>query len=240
MTTLFIADLHLDEAQPEIGEQLSEFIAAEGLQAEALYILGDLFESWVGDDDPQAERSRVASLLNDLAARGIPVFIMRGNRDFLLSDRFARECGATLLDDEVVVELYGERVLLMHGDSLCTDDHEYQAFRTTVRDPAWQQQVLAQPLQARLALAQQARQRSRERNANAPEQIMDVNDEAVSAVMRKHGVQTLLHGHTHRPAVHEFELNGKPARRIVLGDWYDQGSTVTWDANGFELRFLPR
>lgn len=240
MTTLFVSDLHLDAALPEIGDQFTDFLATVGGRFEALYILGDLFESWVGDDDPQPEKQRLADALSVIRGGGTPIYFMHGNRDFLLGRDYARAAGMQLLEDEVVVELGGRRVLLMHGDSLCTDDHEYQAFRATVRDPQWQRAFLSQPLAQRLALARAARDRSRARNANAPAAIMDVNQAAVEAAMRRYGVTELLHGHTHRPAVHEFELDGAPARRVVLGDWYDQGSIVTWGEDGPALQFLPR
>ncbi len=240
MSTLFISDLHLDPARPDITGQFLTFLEQEGRQAEALYILGDLFEAWVGDDDPEPEKRRAVAGLKALADSGVPLFFMRGNRDFLIGDRFARDSGCTLLEDPTVVDLYGARVLLMHGDTLCTDDHEYQAFRRTTRDPAWQRQVLAMPLQQRLQMAEQARAQSIARNKGKPEAIMDVNAQAVTASLSEHGVNMLLHGHTHRPKVHQLRVDEQPATRIVLGDWYTQGSVVVWDAEGFELRELPR
>ena len=240
LATLFISDLHLDASHSEIGDQFAVFAADRARSADALYILGDLFEYWVGDDDPQPERQRVAAALRMLSEHGVPSYVMRGNRDFMLDEKYMAECGATLLADEVVLELHGERLLIMHGDSLCTDDHEYQAFRTQTRDPLWKQQMRAKPLDTRLAMARQARAHSQQQHANAPENITDVNQGAVEEAMRRHGVTRLLHGHTHRPAVHDLQVDGKSAQRVVLGDWYEQGSVVAWSAAGLELEFLPR
>jgi len=240
MATLFISDLHLDPARPDITTQALDFLASEARAADALYILGDLFEAWVGDDDPEPEKRRVIAALRKLGDAGLPLYFMHGNRDFLVGERFAADSGCTLLEDPTIIDLHGTRVLLMHGDTLCTDDHEYQAFRAMVRNPAWQQAMLARPLPERLALAQQLRETSAASMAGKSMEIMDVNQGAVEAAMRQHGVYTLLHGHTHRPAVHRFELDGHAAVRIVLGDWYTQGSVLTWDEDGFVLRTLPR
>lgn len=240
MTTLFISDLHLDPARPDITSQALEFLATETRDAEALYILGDLFEAWVGDDDPEPEKRRVIAALKQLTDRGLPCYFMHGNRDFLVGEGFAAASGCTLLADPTIVELYGTRVMLMHGDTLCTDDHQYQAFRQMVRNPAWQQAMLARPLAERVALAKQMREASAASMAGKSDEIMDVNQGAVEAAMREHDVDTLLHGHTHRPAVHRFELDGREAVRIVLGDWYTQGSALSWDADGPVLRTLPR
>lgn len=240
MSTLFISDLHLEPARPDITAQFLEFLQAEAAAAEALYILGDLFEAWVGDDDPEPEKRRAILALRALAEGGLPLFFMRGNRDFMIGDQFAADSGCTILEDPTVVELYGQRVLLMHGDSLCTDDHEYQAFRKVTRNPEWQRNVLALPLEQRLKMAAAARTESLARNQGKPEAIMDVNQDAVEQAMRDHEVALLLHGHTHRPAVHTFELDGEQAQRIVLGDWYTQGSVLRWNAEGFNLEQLPR
>jgi UDP-2,3-diacylglucosamine hydrolase len=240
MATLFISDLHLDPARPDITSQALEFLEAETAGADALYILGDLFEAWVGDDDPEPEKRRVIAALRQLSDAGLPCYFMHGNRDFLVGAGFAAASGCTLLEDPTVIELHGTPVLLMHGDTLCTDDHEYQAFRQMVRNPAWQQVMLAKPLQERLMLAKYLRETSSASMAGKSMEIMDVNQGAVAAAMREHGVYNLLHGHTHRPAVHRFELDGHEAVRIVLGDWYTQGSALSWDADGFVLRTLPR
>jgi UDP-2,3-diacylglucosamine hydrolase len=240
MATVFISDLHLDPARPDITSQALAFLAQETRGADALYILGDLFEAWVGDDDPEPEKRRVVAAIRGLTDAGLPCYFMHGNRDFMVGESFAAESGCTLLQDPTVVEVHGTRVILMHGDTLCTDDREYQAFRAMVRNPAWQQAMLAKPLPERLALARHLRENSAASMQGKAEEIMDVNQDAVQAAMRKHGVYTILHGHTHRPAVHRFELDGREAVRIVLGDWYTQGSAVSWGPDGFVLRNLPR
>jgi UDP-2,3-diacylglucosamine hydrolase len=228
MTTLFISDLHLDEARPAIIEEFQRFLRDDARAADALYILGDLFESWVGDDDDSALATSVAVALHDLRQRGVPLYFMHGNRDFLLGADYARRAGLLLLSDPQVITLGGERTLIMHGDTLCTDDVEYQKFRALVRDPSWQRQFLAQPLDQRRAFAAKARAESRSHTASAKAEIMDVNSSAVAAAMRSHGVRRLIHGHTHRPAMHKFDLDGRAAERIVLGDWYEQASVLTW------------
>ena len=240
MTTLFISDLHLDPARPDITTQALEFLETGTRDAEALYILGDLFEAWVGDDDPEPEKRRVIAALRRLTDGGLPCFFMHGNRDFLVGEGFAADSGCKLLTDPTIVQMYGTPVILMHGDTLCTDDHEYQAFRAMVRNPDWQRGMLARPLAERVALAQQMREASSASMAGKSMEIMDVNQAAVEATMREHGVYTMLHGHTHRPAVHRFELDGHEAVRIVLGDWYTQGSVLSWDEDGYVLRTLER
>jgi UDP-2,3-diacylglucosamine hydrolase len=228
MNTLFISDLHLDPARPHIVELFTRFVAGDARRAEALYILGDLFESWIGDDDDSPLAHQVAESLSALKDSGVPVFFMHGNRDFLLGEAYARRAGMTLLDDPALVEFDGERTLLMHGDTLCTDDTAYQEFRAVVRNPDWQKQFRARSLSERNAFAAQARAESVKHTAGAKPEIMDVNQGAVVAAMRKHGVRTLIHGHTHRPATHHFNLDGQIAERIVLGDWYEQSSVLTW------------
>ncbi|APX93219.1 UDP-2,3-diacylglucosamine diphosphatase [Halomonas sp. 1513] len=227
MTTLLIADLHLHPSAPEVTEGFLAYLADSASQAHALYILGDLFEAWIGDDildsperDPLAVR--VVEALRALSDGGTQLFLMHGNRDFLLGTRFAEACGATLLPDPYRIELGGKPVLLMHGDSLCTRDAAYMAFRAQARDPQWQAQVLAMPLEARLELAKSLRQQSGEANSNKAEDIMDVTPEEVDRAMIEHDVATLIHGHTHRPAIHVLEVDGQPARRLVLGDWQPQ------------------
>jgi UDP-2,3-diacylglucosamine hydrolase len=229
MTTLFISDLHLDAQRPHIVDLYTELLAGEARKADALYILGDLFEAWIGDDDDAEMPARVAAATRALRDSGVPVWFMHGNRDFLLGADYAARAGMTLLADPTVIELGGERVLLMHGDTLCTDDVDYLKFRALVRDPRWQQQFLAKPLAERRAFAAQARGESRQHMATLAAEIMDVTQEAVVAAMRAHGVHTLIHGHTHRPATHRFDLDGQPARRIVLGDWYEQDSVLRID-----------
>lgn len=228
MSTLFISDLHLDEARPQITELFARFLANEARGAAALYILGDLFESWIGDDDDAELPARVAHALRALRDSGTPIYFMHGNRDFLLGADYAARAGMELLAVATIVDLAGERTLLMHGDTLCTDDIEYQKFRMLVRNPAWQAQFLAEPLAERRAFAAQARGESRKHTAMKAVEIMDVNQAAVASAMREHGVRRLIHGHTHRPATHRFELDGTSAERIVLGDWYEQSSVLTW------------
>lgn len=241
MSTLFVSDLHLDPARPDITRLFAAFLDGEARGADALYILGDLFESWVGDDDPSEAGSIVADRLQALSAAGVPVFFMHGNRDFLLGADYAARAGMQVLPDPAVVELYGRRVLLTHGDLLCTDDVEYQAIRVQTRNPAWQAQMLAQPLAPRLAFAAQARAASQARqgemkSAGTMETITDVAPATVDAFFDTHGVDTMIHGHTHRPAIHEL-AGGR--RRIVLGDWYEQGSVLRAYPDGrFELSAL--
>ena len=223
MTTLFISDLHLDAERPAITELFGRFVDEEACGADALYILGDLFEAWVGDDDPSEAGAFVASKLRE---SGVPVFFIRGNRDFLLREDFARRAGMAILPDPAVVVLYGKPVLLMHGDLLCTDDVAYQQF-------------LAQPLPARLAFAQQARAASRAHQSGLQgqglmEAITDVSPATVEATFARYGIDTLIHGHTHRPKVHAHE----GGTRIVLGDWYEQGSVLRVDAHGMQLSAL--
>ena len=227
MSTLFISDLHLDESRPHIVDAFEHLLAGEARAADALYILGDLFESWIGDDDDAALPARVAQALRRRRDHGVSIHFMHGNRDFLLGADYAARAGLTLLADPSVIELAGERTLLMHGDTLCTDDVDYQRFRARVRDPQWQRAFLARPLAERRAFAAQARGESSRQTAMKAADIMDVNPLAVAATMRAHGVRRLIHGHTHRPATHRFLLDGQPAERIVLGDWYEQASVLT-------------
>ena len=227
MTTLFISDLHLDPARPQITELFGKFIDIEVRHAEALYILGDLFEAWVGDDDPSEVGAFVADKLLGLRNAGVPVYFMRGNRDFLLGDEYARRAGMTILPDPAVIMLSGKPTLLMHGDLLCTDDTVYQNFRMQTRNPDWQRQFLAQPLPARLAFAQQARMASQAHQAGLHgqgmmEAITDVAATSVESTLARFGIDTLIHGHTHRPKVHTHDTG----TRIVLGDWYEQGSVL--------------
>jgi UDP-2,3-diacylglucosamine hydrolase len=240
VAALFISDLHIDASRPAITDQFLGFLAAEAVRADALYILGDLFESWVGDDAADSSQAAAIEGIHALTSRGVPCFVMHGNRDFLLSEQFCRMSGAQLLPDPSIVTLYGEPVLVMHGDALCTDDRAYQRLRATVREPAWQRQFLALPIASRRALAGAARAGSQAHTAAVEYAITDVNAGSVAAALRGAGTATLLHGHTHRPAIHALQVGGRPCTRIVLGDWYDQGSLLRWDRNGPELASLPR
>jgi UDP-2,3-diacylglucosamine hydrolase len=239
MATLFISDLHLDDSRPQITQLFEDFLAGdEARTADAVYILGDLVEAWLGDDDDAELPARIARATLALRDSGVPVYFMVGNRDFLLGEDFAQRAGFTLLDDGTVHDLYGRPTLLMHGDVLCTDDVAYQTVRKQVRTPEWKAQVLAMPLEARRALAAKARQDSKAHTSSAMETIMDVNADAVADTMRNAGVTRLIHGHTHRPATHHFELDGQPAERIVLGDWYEHGSVLRVTPEAAELRGL--
>ncbi len=240
MAALFISDLHIDASRPAITEQFLGFLATEAKNADALYILGDLFESWVGDDAPDSAQTAAIAGLHSLTSHGVPCFVMHGNRDFLLADQFCRMSGATLLPDPLIVTLYGEPLLVMHGDALCTDDHAYQRLRATVRQADWQRQFLALSIASRRALASAVREGSQAHTAAVEYAITDVNADSVASALRGAGTATLLHGHTHRPAIHALHVDGRPCTRIVLGDWYDQGSLLRWDQNGPELKSLPR
>jgi UDP-2,3-diacylglucosamine hydrolase len=248
MTTLFVSDLHLDAVRPGIIKIFRDFLRDEAAHADALYVLGDLFEYWVGDDDPQPVAVEVADGLSTLARSGVPVFFLRGNRDFLLGADFAARCGMRILPDPCVIDLHGRPTLLMHGDLMCTDDVAYQAFRRESREPAWQAAMLAQPLQARIALAHRARAasiahqqavRPQDGDPNAmQEDITDVSQATVEATFARYGITTMIHGHTHRPAIHKLTVGEQSATRIVLGDWYEQGSVLRVDADGASLSSL--
>jgi UDP-2,3-diacylglucosamine hydrolase len=240
MTTLFISDLHLEAGRPEIGEQFLDFLNDEAADADALYILGDFFEYWVGDDDPDEYYASIKRSLRAFTDAGVPVYFMHGNRDFMIGEQFAAETGVTILEDPCPLELYGKSVLLSHGDALCTDDVEYQQMRSMTRNPEWQAMMRAKPLDERIAIAKQARAQSQERNKTLAESIMDVNPEAVKKAISDNGVEILLHGHTHRPGIHNIEVDGRIAKRVVLGDWYDQGSVLRWDEDGLDLSPMPR
>ncbi len=240
MATLFISDLHLDPERPAITELFGRFIDEEARGADALYILGDLFEAWVGDDDPSDAGAFVADKLRELSEAGVPVYFVRGNRDFLLGEAYAARAGATILPDPAVVMLYGTPTLVLHGDLLCTDDTAYQQFRTQTRDPRWQAQFLSQPLAARLAFAAQARAASKARygelvSAGMAETIGDVAPATVREWFNRYGIRRMIHGHTHRPAIHD---EGDGNLRIVLGDWYEQGSVLRVSEDGFDLASL--
>ncbi|MFZ2237255.1 MAG: UDP-2,3-diacylglucosamine diphosphatase [Dokdonella sp.] len=238
MTTLFASDLHLDASRPHITEQFVQFVRDEASKARALYILGDLFEAWIGDDVADPVGDTVATALAGLHERGVPVYLIHGNRDFLLGDGWARRARVTMLSDPSLIDIEGQATLLMHGDLLCTDDIAYQAFRRQVHTPAWQREFLSRSSADRAAFATQARDESRRQTATKDNAIMDVNDDAVRDTMRAYRVTRLIHGHTHRPAIHDFDLDGVAAQRIVLGDWYDQGSVLRLDAGGLELASL--
>jgi UDP-2,3-diacylglucosamine hydrolase len=236
--TLFISDLHLDPERPAVTALFLEFLATLARQADAVYVLGDLFEAWIGDDDETPLNLEVIHGIRACVDAGTPVFVMHGNRDFLLGERFARQSRCTLLQDPACIDLYGIPTLLMHGDLLCTDDTEYLAFRDMVRNSDWQKELLAKPLAVRREIAAEMRRNSREKTAGKPESIMDVNPTEVLDAMTRHAVVQLIHGHTHRPGVHSLHVAGQPASRYVLGDWYDQGSMLECSRDGCRLQEL--
>lgn len=241
---LFISDLHLEDSRPDITATLLQFLNQETGRCQALYILGDLFEVWIGDDAWEPLAHRVAAALSAFAAAGAQVYLMHGNRDFLLGEEFATACGARLLPDPSVIATALGPLLLSHGDVLCTDDVDYQQFRRQVRDPAWQQAFLARALSERRAFAEQARQQSRQATAGKNADIMDVNAEAVQRFLIDHQQLHLLHGHTHRPDFHRLQLpqavqGETEAWRLVLGDWDQQAWFAELDASGVELRRMP-
>lgn len=239
-TTLFISDLHLDARRPAVTRLFLDFLAELDPQhCAGLYILGDLFEAWIGDDDDDAHNQQILAGLRATTERGVPISVMHGNRDFLIGAGFAQKTGCTLLADPTLIDLDGTPTLLMHGDTLCTDDHEYLQFRQMVRNPDWQRQFLAKPLAERRQIAANLRETSRQRTGEKQAEIMDVSQLTVLETLQQHGVTHLIHGHTHRPAIHQLTLGGQPAQRIVLGDWYEQGSLLRSENGTLRLINLP-
>ena len=238
MTTVFISDLHLSDVRGDAEQLFEQFLATLDNDCEALYILGDFFEVWVGDDVSTAIYRDTLEALKKLRDRNIPVYVMHGNRDFLLGAAFASQTGSQLIPDPFIINLYGTTTLLTHGDGLCTDDKEYQQFRTTVRNSAWQQQFLSTSAEQRLAQARQLRAESMKRTQEKSAEIMDVNNAAVESMARQHQVTRIIHGHTHRPGVFEFTTKGKPAQRFVLGDWHDTAMILRADASRCRLETI--
>lgn len=240
MATLFISDLHLTASRPAATALFQDFLGSRARGADALYILGDLFEYWIGDEAlTQDEFRPIGASIHALTASGTPVFLMHGNRDFLLGEEFAARTGCRLLADPTRIQLYDTPVLLVHGDSLCTDDVEYMTFRALVRSEAWQREFLGKSLAEREAIGRHFREQSQLSTSRKQLEIMDVTPSAVEKLMREYRVRDMIHGHTHRPAQHLFQLDGQPARRMVLGDWYEQGSVLRCDATGWVLENLP-
>ncbi|NKI17916.1 UDP-2,3-diacylglucosamine diphosphatase [Spongiibacter sp. KMU-166] len=239
MQRLFISDLHLDEKRPEILRAFFHFMETRARAADELYILGDFFEMWVGDDDDSDLAQQVAAALRALTENGTDLYLMHGNRDFLLGDDFCKAVGATLLPDPFQLELAGQPTLLMHGDSLCIDDPQYQQFRAMVRSPAWQQEAMSKSLEERRALARQLRMASNEANSNKAADIMDVNPAEVQRQMLDYQCLRLIHGHTHRPQRHHIDLAGESAERIVLGDWDSQGWVLDVRDDVIDLQHFP-
>jgi UDP-2,3-diacylglucosamine hydrolase len=236
VSSLFISDLHLTEERPEANERFIAFLEEKARDAEALYILGDFFEYWIGDDDlGEPFNGVIAGLLKQLTRGGVPVSLMHGNRDFLIGERFCAATGARLLDDPTVEQVQGEKTLLVHGDTLCTDDIDYQAWRRKARDPAFQAQFLAKSLAERRLAIVQMREKSKEVVQGKAAEIMDVNESAVRDALRRHDVRRLIHGHTHRPGRHAVEVDGKRCERWVLPDWYSRGGYIEIDRKGPRL-----
>jgi UDP-2,3-diacylglucosamine hydrolase len=236
--TLFISDLHLDGTRPEVTDLFIEFLTREARQAAALYVLGDFFEVWIGDDDPDADKARIQNALRELTSSGVPCYVMHGNRDFLLGARFSKKTGCRFIRDGVIVEISGTRVLLLHGDTLCTDDHSYQRLRRIVRNPLVQWVFRRLSLARRQALAARMRMGSKAHLDRVAPEIMDVNDAAVRDAFQTSNVSVMIHGHTHRPGIHKLNLGTRECTRIVLGDWYTQGSVLEWSENGYGLKSL--
>lgn len=219
MAIRLISDLHLDASRPEIARAFFIYLQRLPEDTEALYILGDFFEAWIGDDDDDAFHLQVQEALKQATAKGLPIYFMHGNRDFMVGEDFCKNTGCSLINDPHIINYQGQRYLLMHGDSLCIDDQQYQQYRAQIRNPDMIAMLRAKPLAERREIAKQLRTNSQEAASNKAEDIMDVNQGEVEKQMREHGIHTLIHGHTHRPNVHNFDINGEPYRRIVLGDW---------------------
>ena len=233
MAVLFISDLHLSSSRPGINQVFFQFLRERAVRAPELYILGDLFEYWAGDDDiGDPFNAQVVAALAECARGGTRILVMHGNRDFLFGAAFAQASGAQLVDDPVVLDLFGKKTVLTHGDALCTDDREYQAFRAEVRSESWKRAFLAQPLPERKQRIAALRARSEIEKKRKPAEIMDVNAGAVESLLRAHGYPRLIHGHTHRPARHEHRVDGRVCERWVLPDWYESGGVLVCDEKG--------
>ena len=239
MATLFVSDVHLSAARPDLVALFLGFLEREARAADALYILGDLFDLWLGDDDPDPLNQQVIAGLSALTSAGVPVSVMHGNRDFMLSERFARETGARLLPDPAVIDLHGTPTLLMHGDTLCTNDLEYQRARARYRQPWVLALFLALPRAVRFVIGRRLRAKSERTKQTLTPEIMDVTASAVGAAFRTHDAPRLIHGHTHRPARHEHVIDGRRCERWVLADWYRTGSYLRCDATGCTAVILP-
>jgi len=234
---LFISDLHLAPERPDIIKLFVQFMHEQASQAESLYILGDFVEYWLGDDDTAEGLSEAFNCMHQASENGLNIFLMHGNRDFLMGEEFAARTGCTLIHEPYIANFDNDAVLLLHGDILCTDDIRYQELRKMLRNPAWQEDFLSKPLEERVQMALALRKQSQEETQMKAADIMDVNQRAVEQAFKDHHVCLMIHGHTHRPAIHEMEINGKPAKRIVLGDWYSQGSVLEFNSvDDFTLR----
>lgn len=233
---IFISDLHISLEKTEITRRFLSFIENQAVKAKSVYILGDLFDAWIGDDDNTPPNKKIKTKLKQLTESGTQVFLQLGNRDFLIGQQFCQETGITLLNDYTVIDLNGVKTLLTHGDLLCTDDIPYQAFREKSRSNEWQKNVLSKPLIIRLIAARWYRFRSHFHKRKKTQDIMDVNQQTVIDVMQENNCSRLIHGHTHRPAIHDFEIEGTPAQRFVLADWKkDSAKILCWDSEGYQI-----
>jgi UDP-2,3-diacylglucosamine hydrolase len=239
MHSIFVSDLHLCPTRPAINQTFFDFLRGPAAQGEALYILGDLFEYWAGDDDDDPFNASVLKALRELADRGVALYLMHGNRDFLIDGTFTAACRATLLPDPALIDLYGTRTLLMHGDTLCTDDVDYLEFRVKVRNPQWKHQFLAQTLAERKAIIAGLRRENAAEKKLKTEEIMDATLSGIETALREHRYPRLIHGHTHRPALHHHVVDGRNCERWVLADWYASGSYLHVDAAGCHSIKLP-
>ena len=238
--TLFISDLHLQDSEPRITATFLDFIQHRAPHADALFILGDFFETWIGDDDHTPFNDTIIHALRQLADTGVPLYFMRGNHDFLIGKKFITQCGMTLLEDPTVFKVYDKPILFTHGDILCTLDVKHQNYRKKVHQPWLQKLFLTLPLSWRQRIAERLRQHSKKRYTHTAPHIMDVTPEEVTRTMQTHDVELLIHGHTHRPAIHDIDLNGKPAHRIVLGSWHKEGSVLVYNSDGsYQLESFP-
>jgi UDP-2,3-diacylglucosamine hydrolase len=236
MSLLFISDLHLDHKRPAITQAFYDFLNTTAKDVEALYILGDFFEAWLGDDDDTPLYLEVIAQLKNYTDNGTAVYLMHGNRDFLIGERFAQRAGVNLMKDPSVIDYHGQQYLLMHGDSLCTKDKEYMQFRAKVRSPQWQQQVLSKTLEQRRNYAKELRQQSQAMTSLKAEDIVDVSPEAVMDIMQQYNVNSLIHGHTHRPNTHPLTIDNKSAQRTVLGDWGELGWYIQLTPEALSLK----
>lgn len=237
--TYFIADLHLSESRPDISACFLRFLESDAIEAEKLYILGDLFEAWVGDDDDSPFLKTIADALTKLSQTGTKIYYIHGNRDFLIGKRYAKQANMKLLPEVDTINLYGQHVVIMHGDTLCTRDVDYQVFRKKSRSWWWQAAIKSLPLFVRKKIAANYRKKSASATSVKSQEIMDVTESEVIECLQKYQSQLLIHGHTHRPAVHQVSANGKSAQRIVLGDWYEQGAWLKVSKNSIELLNQP-
>ena len=236
---IFISDLHISLEKTEITRRFLSFLENQARQASAVYILGDLFDAWIGDDDNTPPNKKIKAQLKQLTDSGTQIFLQQGNRDFLIGERFCTETGITLLDDYAVIDLNGVKTLLTHGDLLCTDDIPYQAFRKKSHADEWKQNVLSKPLIVRLIAARWYRLRSHFHKRKKSQDIMDVNQQTVVSVMQENQCLRLIHGHTHRPAIHDFEIEGAAAQRFVLADWRKEATEILrWNSKGYQLEML--